>query len=155
MRIRRFRDTDAVAVARLRRDTIRTINAKDYPPKHIRAWTDGITVNRIRTSPHKKSTFVAVHHKKIIGVGQYTPQELRLLYIHKDHLGKGIGKAILGVLERDALQHGIRTFTCFSTITARPFYEKMGFKTIKRSTLPLKGQRLIIYQMKKRLKAPR
>ncbi len=151
MRIRRFRDSDAVQLARLHRSTIRNVNSKDYPQHHIRVWASRVSAHKFRTSASDHERFVALEKGKIIGFAEYKNNDLMGLYIHKDYTGTGVGKKLLQRLEADAYNHGIRTLNCSSTITAHRFYEKNGYTTIKKAMFTMGRHRLKVFEMKKRL----
>ena len=62
--------------------------------------------------------------------------EVKSLAVHKDYHGRGMGRALLESVLRDAHQLGIKRV--FS-LTRRPeFFEKHGFRRIDRDTLPHK-----------------
>lgn len=153
MQIRKFRLSDAAELARLHRGTIRGVNVRDYPPKHIAVWSGRVSARRFRESAKDKIRYVAIENNKIVGFGDfYKKGELTALYIHKSYQGKGVGQRLLKVLERKALIMGIKEFKLSSTITALDFYKKQGYKVIRKSVHPIKNQRLIVYNMKKRLR---
>ena len=153
MIIRKFRDSDAAELARLHRSTIRNVNSQDYPTKQIDIWSGRVSAKRFRKSANENIRFVAIEDGKIIGFVDYKKDDLMGLYIHKDHTGKGVGKKLLRILEKDAYRNGIRMMKCSSTITAKKFYEKNGYNTIKKAKFQMENQKLTVYEMKKRLKA--
>ncbi len=62
--------------------------------------------------------------------------EIRSLAVDPGHTGKGIGTALVKAAFIDAREYKIRRLF---TLTYRPgFFERLGFKTINRSELPLK-----------------
>ncbi len=152
MRIRKFKKLDAIQLARLHRSTIRNVNNQNYPKKEINVWAGKVSAEKFRKSAKENIRLVAVEKGKIIGFGDYKKDDLMGLYIHKDWIGKGIGKKLLQRLEVDAYKKGIRTMKCTSTITAHKFYEKNGYKTIKKTKFQIGNQKLTVYEMKKRLK---
>ena len=151
MMIRRFRDSDAVQLARLHRSTIKNVNSKDYPQHHIRVWASRVSAHKFRTSAIDHERFVALENGKIIGFAEYKKDDLMGLYIHKDYTGQGVGNKLLNHLEADAYRHGVRTLKCTSTITAHRFYVKNGYKTIKKAMFTMGRHRLKVFEMKKRL----
>ena len=151
MQIRRFRKSDAPEVARLHRDTIRSVNTKDYPQPHIKVWSNRVSADRWAKYFGKNTIFVAVDKRKILGVASYKKDEIMAMYVHKDSIGKGVGKKLLLRLERDALKNGIKKIKCTSTVTAQSFYEKNGYKTIKKTKFKIKNKYLTVYKMKKHL----
>ena len=154
MIIRKFRNSDAIELAKMHKATISNVNSQDYNKKQIKVWSDKISANKYKKTSKEKNRviFVAIEKRKIVGYGEYLDKHIAGLYISKDHLGEGIGKKLLQILESHAYKKGIRTIMCFSTITAHKFYEKNGYKTIKKNTkYQIGNQKLTIYEMKKRL----
>lgn len=153
MRIRLFKAHDAAETARLHRLTIQHINKKDYPPQQIAAWSGRTTAKRFRDSIAKLTRFVAEEKGKIVGFGDYNPQgELTGLYVHKDFQRKGIGNKLLQRMEQQAYNDGLRMFHALSTITAKGFYDRQGYQTVRKTMHAIKGHKLVVYKMEKRLK---
>jgi len=151
IKIRIFKLSDAVSLARLHRGTIRSINKKDYSQKEIAAWSGRTSAKRFRNLAKLNVRYVAVENNKIVGFGDYKNNELMGLYIHKNVIGKGIGTQLLKKIEREVYDNGKRALTCISTITARSFYEKNGFKVIQKTMHKIKDQKLAVFLMRKRL----
>ena len=152
MYVRKFRVSDAVKVARLHRNTIRYVNSKDYPPKQIKVWAGRTSAKRFRDSMNIFYRFVAIDNGKIVGYGDFTLKgELAGLYIHKDYQGKGVGYLLLKKIEESARQKGLEKLFLSSTITAKNFYQKHGYKVIKKMKFPIKNQKLIVYKMVKQI----
>ena len=153
MYVRKFRISDAVEVARMHRNTIRFVNSKDYTQKQIEVWAGRTSAKRFRDSINMFFRFVAVEKGKIVGYGDFKKDgELAGLYVHKDYQGQGAGNLLLKKLEESAIQKGIRRFFCCSTITARDFYKKHGYRIVKKTRFSIKNQKLIVYNMEKKLK---
>ena len=84
MKIRKFKSSDSVEVARLHRSTIRCINKTNYPPKQIKVWSGKVSAKKFRESISKRKRFVAIDKGKILGFGDFSHDgELTGLYIHK------------------------------------------------------------------------
>ena len=84
MRIRKFKSSDSVEVARLNRSTIRCINKTDYSPKQIMVWSGRVSAKRFRESIPKRKRFVAVENGRIVGFGDFSHDgELTGVYVHK------------------------------------------------------------------------
>jgi putative acetyltransferase len=73
------------------------------------------------------------------------------LYVHKDYLFQGVGKKMLLKLEREAYKMGLRELHLESTITAKDFYAKHGYKIIRKGKHRIENQELTIFHMHKRL----
>ena len=67
------------------------------------------------------------------------------LYVHKDYQGKGIATALCDRLE-SAVQGRIVTH---ASVTAKPFFEKRGYRTVKEQQVERRGILLTNYVMEK------
>ena len=56
---------------------------------------------------------------------------LHSLFVHKDWQCKGVGTRLLAEAERLAMEYGAGKITSEVSITARPFFERHGYKTVK------------------------
>ena len=143
--------SDAVSLARLHRGTIRSINKKDYSPKEIAAWSGRTSAKRFKNLAELNARYVAWEKRRIVGFGDYKNNEVMGLYIHKKDIGKGIGTQLLTKIEKEVYANGGRTIKCTSTITARHFYEKNGFKVIQKTNHQIQDQKLPVFKMRKKL----
>lgn len=79
---------------------------------------------------------------ELVGCGAlhfYTPTsgEIRSLAVDPDVKSRGIGRAIVEALEREARDCGLHTIFAFTY--AGGFFEKLGFHEVERGELPLKA----------------
>lgn len=96
-----------------------------------------------------QGTIVACEGKKIVGFGKMTPTGLLdMLYVHKDYIKKGVGTLICDELEKQCETSEI---TVYASITAKPFFEKRGYKVIKENEVEREGVALINFLMTKHL----
>ena len=134
MAIRPVRDGDYAAIARLRRQTIRHVNVRDYPGDVIRRWSAKESAQTLRASGDRYRRWAAVQGGRIVGSCEHDLQgTLSRLYVHKDHLRKGIGSRLLAVAEASLKALGFATATLESTVTARDFYAANGYKLAGRT----------------------
>lgn len=148
-KLRNYQKSDLKDIVTLFNTTIQAINKKDYTEKQIEQWLqptpDYEKWNQKFLSTH---TLVAVLGNKIIGFGNISDSGyLDCLYVDKDWVGYGIGKNIVKSLIAYAVKAGAKKITVHSSITAKPFFESLGFKTIKQRNNYLNGVLLINYLM--------
>lgn len=97
-------------------------------------------------------TVVIEINGSIVGFGNMDKTGyLDRLYVHKDFQGQGIATIIADELEKYAQRHDITIITTEASITAKPFFETRGYKTIKQQSVERKGQTLINFMMEKHL----
>jgi ribosomal protein S18 acetylase RimI-like enzyme len=152
MKIRLAKDKDYAAIARLHRQTIRNVNARDYTEDQILAWSTRTNAERFRSSANKCKRWVAVEDDKVIGFCDYGLNgEFWGLYVHKEYIGKGIGSHLLKVAEDSLKKLGFKKISLKATITAKNFYKKQGYKVIKKDLHPINNKKLEIFIMTKML----
>lgn len=91
-------------------------------------------------------SIVAVENNAIVGFGDIDKTGyLDRLFVHADYQGKGIATAICDKLEQ-FVEENITTHT---SITARTFFEKRGYKVVKEQQVERQGIFLTNYVMVK------
>ncbi|HIS46060.1 MAG TPA: GNAT family N-acetyltransferase [Candidatus Scybalocola faecigallinarum] len=147
MEIRQYKQSDCKEMADLFYNTVHTINAKDYTKEQIDVWATGqVDLEKWNQSFQEHFTVVAVDYETIVGFGDIDKTGyLDRLYIHADYQGKGIATMICDQLEQE-VQGSIITH---ASITARPFFEKRGFKVIKEQSVERQGIFLTNFVMEK------
>ena len=132
MQIRRYDPADLDEVVKLFYNTVHIVNAADYTPKQLDAWVPKtMDTSKWAVSLALNSAFVAVEDgiNGIIGFGDITADGyLDRLYVRADSIGKGVGKALCRRLESAVCGD----ITTHASITARPFFEKMGYFVVKK-----------------------
>jgi len=153
MIIRKFRASDAIAVSRMHRETIRKINNKDYSKRQIEVWSGRTTAKKFVDSMKYRLRFVAIDNGKIIGFGDFAKDgKFNALYVHNKYIRKGVGEKLLKKMEREALKMGFKKFTVNSSLTAKYFYKSQGYKVIRKTIFRRPGLNLEVYKMEKRLR---
>ena len=146
--IRLYRPDDCEKIAELFYETVHTINAKDYSKKQLNAWATGnVDLDSWNQVFLKTYTVVAISDGDIAGFGNIDNKGyLDMLYVHKCHQRKGIASAICDTLEKSVSGVKIETH---ASITARPFFEKRGYKVIKEQQVERQGIILTNFIMEK------
>lgn len=129
MIIREYQTTDCKELTELFYNTVHTVNAKDYTKEQLDAWAAGqVDLEKWNQSLQEHFSVVAVDAGIIIGFGDIDKTGyLNRLFVHSDYQGKGVATVICNQLEA-AVQGNIITH---ASITAKPFFEKRGYKVIK------------------------
>lgn len=148
MVIRSYRSSDCPTLAQIYYDTIHAVNAADYTKAQLDAWATGkVDLDDWDAYFLARHSFVAEMGGKIVGFSDMDDSGyLGRLYVHKDYLGLGIGKALCDAAENAVT---VPKYTLHSSITARPFYEKRGYRTVEMRQMERKDQLLTIYVMEK------
>ncbi|NML70379.1 GNAT family N-acetyltransferase [Chryseobacterium sp. RP-3-3] len=153
MIIRKGNISDLSEMRRLFTDTITSVCKNDYNSEQIEAWRSG-TENEERWMQVMNSQFVIV--AKINGqmAGFCTLERgnyIDLLFVHKDFQHQGIARKMYTFIEQEVTIRKEKTLAAAVSKTARPFFEKMGFRMITEQTVNVKGIDLTNYKMEKDL----
>ena len=148
--IREYRSSDITEILRLFYDTVHTVNAADYSAEQLDAWADGKADPAVwDRSLSEHYSLAAIEDGAIVGFGDIDSSGyLDRLYVHKDHQKCGIASAIC-----DKLEASVRTdhITVHASITAKPFFEKRGYREAKAQEVERKGILLRNYVMIKKM----
>jgi putative acetyltransferase len=151
MQIRKARIEEAQSVIDLHSDTVRRINSRDYSAKQIDMWLGKRKVEITEAMIAGGEYYVAADEQgRILGAGHMKEKKITGLYVSADHQREGIGSAILGQMEKDALANGAEMMEIDSTLTAAPFYQYKGYDEVNRKRVG-KAQ-LDVVVMRKSLK---
>jgi amino-acid N-acetyltransferase len=85
---------------------------------------------------------VAIDDGRLVGCGAlhfYTPHsgEVRSLAVEPGLKTRGIGRALVEALEKEAIQHDLHALFAFTYVDG--FFRKLGFEEVDRGELPLKA----------------
>ena len=147
MFIREYQPSDCKELTELFYNTVHKVNAKDYTKEQLDAWAAGqVDLKKWNRSLQEHFSIVAVEDGIIVGFGDIDKTGyLDRLYVHSDYQRKGIAAAICNRLE-SAVQENIVTH---ASITARPFFEKRGYKVVKEQQVERQEVLLTNYVMTK------
>lgn len=169
MEIRVYRKEDIREIVELFYHTVHTVNREDYSQEQLDAWADGSPdLESWDRSFQEHISLVAVtagaDGENVCASGGQQPGKqtggerivgfadidstgyLDRLYVHRDFQRQGIAEALCDRLEQAS---GAERITTHASITARPFFEKRGYRVIREQQVERKGILLTNYVMEK------
>ena len=147
MELRRYESSDCKEVAELFYNTVHIINAKDYTKEQLDVWaTQEVDLEKWNQSLQGHYSVVAVDNEIIVGFGDIDKDGyLDRLYVHAEYQRKGIATVICKQLEQ-AVEGKITTH---ASITAKPFFEKRGYRVVRKQEVERRGIFLTNFVMEK------
>lgn len=147
MIIRDYQPSDCKEITELFYNTVHTVNAKDYTKEQLDVWAIGqVDLEKWNQSLQEHYSIVAIENEVIVGFGDIDKTGyLDRLFVHADYQGKVIATGICNQLEQ-TIQGNITTH---SSITAKPFFEKRGYRVIKEQQVERQGIFLANFIMEK------
>jgi putative acetyltransferase len=153
----KYKEPDIEEIVSLFYETVISVNSKDYSESEIDAWAPK-DEKKLKVQSWKKSlsqniTYVAKVNEKIVGFSDLTHSgHLDRLYVHKDYQRQGIATALVDMLESAAKELNLLEIKTEASITAKPFFEKRGYKGVCSQIIERKGINLTNFIMVKNFK---
>lgn len=145
--LRRYIPSDIGGILNVFGRSVSGLCAQDYSPCQISAWLACADAQKWNSAFSNRHTTVAESDGKIIGFCDIENNgHIDRLYVAPEYARNGIGKALL----KDA-ENAVNTDNIFveASITAKPFFEKLGYVAIKKQTVERHGEKLVNYKMMK------
>ena len=152
--IRPLTELDIPEMRELFRTTVLTVNSKDYTKEEVADWAScGDSVAHWKELLAKNDYIGAIDGQgKIVGFSSMNAEGyLHSMFVHKDWQGKGVATLLLSEVEKMACGYGVRKISVEVSITARPFFEKHGYKVVKEQKAKANRLWLTNYVMEKTL----
>ncbi len=151
--IRDYRADDCEALADIFQRAVHQIARRDYSRVQIAAWApETRDMEAFAARLGARPTFVAEYDGKVAGFTDLDGEgHIDMFYVNPDFQRRGVASAMLRFLA--ARGHSERRKRLYSevSITARPVFERHGFKVLAYQTVPTNGQSLGNYRMEKLL----
>jgi putative acetyltransferase len=149
--IRPYAPADLDAVMTLFARAVREIASRDYTPAQIKAWAEPALDRAVWTARlDRRPTFVAVRNGAIAGFSDLEADgRIDMMFVHPDHQRRGVASALLGHVEALARAQGHNRLFTEASITARPLFERFGFRVVAAQTVERRGQRFRNYRMER------
>jgi putative acetyltransferase len=132
--IREFRSGDEIGICEAHVRSVREICSQDYSPEQIDKWVGHREpksyVEAIRDRGER--FWVIDDNGKIGGFGSWVNEEIMGFYLHPEYTGRGLARRLFEAIEKDYREKsGNKICKIVSTLTAKEFYEHMGFTAVK------------------------
>jgi len=155
MEIRRFRDTDAPALAAIFLSSVREIGGRHYTADQVAAWAPSLPDADVftRRASDGRTFLVAIgENGQPIAYGDLEADgHIDHLYCSPESAGRGVARQLYEELERVARSAGIDVLFVEASEPAKSFFQKQGFEPIGRNELELSGVEIHNYRMRKAL----
>lgn len=145
MILREYEAGDCRETAELFYHTVHKVNTKDYTEEQLNAWAPKeMDLEKWNRLLQEHFSIVAMEDKAIVGFGDVDDAGcIDHLFVHKDYQRRGIASALCKKLEQKVQGR----MTTHASVTARPFFEKIGYRVIKEQQVERQGIFLTNYIM--------
>ena len=142
-RLRLYRPQDLEGLIQLFYETVHEVNLGDYSPAEVDAWVPSPeSVDRAAWGESLAAhyTVVAEREGQLLGFGDMdSTGYFDRLYVHRDFQGRGVATSIAHALEGFAHGLGAQRVTVHASRTARPFFERRGYRMLYAQQVERRG----------------
>lgn len=112
-----------------------------YDDEQVLAWASYPTPDRYPVEDAGSPLFVAEADDEVVGFAELDPTEATVdkVYVHPDHAGRGVGRALLERVESAATERGLEELSVVASLNAVPFYEAVGYERVGETTKSIAG----------------
>jgi putative acetyltransferase len=137
-------------------DTIRMVCRKDYTEEQVAVWSSSANqAERWLDMMVNQFVLIAESDGVIAGFGSLKNNNyIDFFYVHACFQGQGVAGDLLRLLQKEAVNHGEKLLSSDISMTAKPFFEKQGFKVVVGQENVRGDVILINYKMIKHLPGP-
>ena len=128
VKVRPYQSSDASAVSRLIRTTVRISNSADYPMRRPQPLIDYFSPEKVEALNQDRVCFVAEEEGDIVGTGALEGDELVTFFVAPERQTSGIGSALLAEVEKVATGRCVQKLRVGSSLAGAAFYERRGYE---------------------------
>jgi len=129
-------------------NTIHKTCNKDYTQAQLDAWASpNIDFKIWEEKVAKSKPYLAIIQNKLVGFVEFYEDYIDCFYIHHQYQGMGVGKSLMKHILAIAKNNNISKIKVDVSITAKPFFEKFGFKQITMNHIKRCDEELINFSM--------
>jgi len=100
------------------------------------------SIKNILKLPENSSFFVVINNSEIIGMGRLEKEKIATIYFKPEYHRKRGGTLIIKHLEKLAKKNKLKKIYLESLLQSTEFYEKLGFKKVKKTKIPVNSYRM-------------
>jgi GNAT superfamily N-acetyltransferase len=153
IQIRRYQSGDEITIGRIYHDAVHQLTCDDYTEEQRHAWATPISADpswseKWRTRCERKEPWVAVVDGKVGGFIEFDSDgHVDCTYVAPTHARKGLMSAIMDRIFEEARQTNLLRLYAEVSITARPFFERHGFRVVRDNPHEVRGVPVLNYIM--------
>ena len=137
--IRLFENSDSHEAAQIIKRNLFKVNIRDYDKKVIQKIAKDLTPRKLRHMKKQRIFFVASKGGHIVGTIMLQNSSISEVFVDPDLHNMHIGSSLMEHVESLALEKNIAQLNLHASLTAVGFYEKRGYKRVKKVDDPEYG----------------
>lgn len=131
-------------------NTVHKINKKDYSKEQLNVWANQDYDLEIWEKRFEKNKpYLCVLKDEVVGFCEYSNEYIDCFYVHFKYQNFGIGKQLLNHIFKIAKNDNIDKIKVDASITAKPFFEKFGFKEVRKNLVKRENVEFVNFRLEK------
>ena len=151
--IRKYQRGDELRIGEIYHDAVHQLTCDHYSEQQRHAWAtpiegDASWAEKWRKRCERKQPWVAVVDDQVVGFIEFDSDgHIDCTYVSPTHAGKGHMSAIMDRIFQEARQSNLIRLYAEVSITARPFFERHGFRVVRDNPHEVRGVPILNYIM--------
>lgn len=129
--VRLAQASDAEGISQVILAALHSSNAGDYPADVIARVASNFTPQAVLHLLARRTVLVAIRDQLIVATAALDANVVRSVFVNPALQGQGIGRQLMVDIEQRAREAGVTVLSVPSSLTAEPFYTKLGFHTVR------------------------
>ena len=129
--VRLAQAADAQGISQVILAALHSSNARDYPVDVIARVATHFTPDAVLELLNRRIVLVATQDHSIVATAALDANVVRSVFVNPELQGQGIGRLLMIEIELRAREAGVTVLSVPSSLTAEPFYSKLGFHTVR------------------------
>ena len=129
--VRLAQAADAEGISQVILAALHSSNARDYPADVIARVASNFTPQAVLHLLARRTVLVAIRDQLIVATAALDANVVRSVFVNPALQGQGIGRQLMVDIEQRAREAGVTVLSVPSSLTAEPFYTKLGFHTVR------------------------
>jgi N-acetylglutamate synthase-like GNAT family acetyltransferase len=129
--VRLAQAADAEGISRVILAALHGSNARDYPAEVIARVAGNFTTEAVLELLNRRVVWVATQDQLVVATAALDANVVRSVFVNPTLQGQGIARLLMLEIESRAREAGVTVLSVPSSLTAEPFYSKLGFHTVR------------------------
>lgn len=129
--VRLAQASDAEGISQVILAALHSSNAGDYPADVIARVASNFTPQAVLQLLTRRTVLVALQDQQIVATAALDTNVVRSVFVNPALQGQGIGRQLMVDIEQRAREAGVTVLSVPSSLTAEPFYTRLGFHTVR------------------------
>lgn len=131
-------------------NTVHNINKQDYSKEQLNAWANPkYDLKTWEKRFEKSKPHLCILEDEVVGFAEYYDGYIDCFYVHFKHQNCGVGKLLLNHILNLIENENIEKIKVDVSITAKPFFEKFGFKEVRKNLIQRGNVELVNFSMER------